>query len=123
MRTDWTATEFRPSTRRFPRSSLHTILRDRSYIGEVQHRGQWYPGKHEPLVDRTTWNRAQALLCGHVYRSHELTYAGEVVFCGHCGHPITGEQKTKKSSTGGADLHVLPVCQVQPQRASSGTRD
>lgn len=92
--------EFRPALTRFPRSSLHTILRDRSYIGEVQHLGQWFPGKHEPLIERATWNRVQALLGGHVYRSHELTYAGEVVTCGHCGHPITGEQKTKKSSTG-----------------------
>ena len=92
--------EFRPSTFRFPRSSLHAILRDRAYIGEIAFRGQWYPGKHEPLVDRTTWDRVQALLGGHVYRSHELTYAGERISCGHCGHPITGEKKTKKTKAG-----------------------
>ncbi len=85
---------------RFPRSSPHTILCDRSYIGEVQHLGRWHPGKHEPLIERATWNRVQALLGGHVCRSHVLTYAGEVVVCGHRGHPITGEQKTKKTSTG-----------------------
>ena len=43
---------FRPSMPEFPRSTLHAILRDRAYIGEVEHQGQWYPGKHEPLVDR-----------------------------------------------------------------------
>ena len=26
-----------------------------------------------------------------------MTYAGEQIQCGHCGHPITGERKTKKS--------------------------
>ncbi len=46
-----------------------------------------------------TWNRVPALLDGHACRSHELTYAGEVVFCGHCLHSITAEQKTKMTSS------------------------
>ncbi len=41
---------YRDSTLRFPRSTLHAILHDRAYIGEVEHKGQWYPGKHQPLV-------------------------------------------------------------------------
>ena len=91
---------FRASCPRFPRSKVHAILKDRSYIGEVPFGGQWYPGRHEPLVDRSTWDRVQALMGGHVYHSHEMTYAGEIVRCGHCGRPITGERKTKRSSTG-----------------------
>jgi site-specific DNA recombinase len=94
------AREFRSSTPRFPRSSVHNILQDRAYIGEIEFRGQWYPGKHEPLVDRATWDRVQALLGGHVYHSHSLTYGGDVIQCGHCGHPITGEQKTKRTKAG-----------------------
>ena len=35
-----------------------------------------------------------------VYRSHELTYAGELIRCGHCGHIITGEVKVKKTKAG-----------------------
>lgn len=91
---------FRTSSPRFPRSSLHTILRDRAYIGEIEFRGQWFPGKQEPLVDRDTWKRVQVLLGEHVYHSHEMTYAGERIVCGHCGHPITGERKTKQTKSG-----------------------
>ncbi|HWL08429.1 MAG TPA: zinc ribbon domain-containing protein, partial [Planctomicrobium sp.] len=75
-------------------------LQDRAYIGEIEYRGQWYPGKQEPLVDRATWDRVQGLLGGHIYQSHELTYAGQRMICGHCGHPITGEIKTKKTKAG-----------------------
>ncbi|MBC7816686.1 MAG: recombinase family protein [Planctomycetaceae bacterium] len=92
--------EFRPAMRKFPRSKVHTILRDRAYIGEIEFLGQWYPGKHQPLVDRATWDRVQTLLGEHVYRAHEMTYAGEFIRCGHCGHPITGEHKTKKTKDG-----------------------
>jgi site-specific DNA recombinase len=92
--------QFRSSMPRFPRSSVHNILQDRAYVGEIEFRGQWYPGKHEPLIDRATWDRVQALLGGHVYQSHALTYSGDVIRCGHCSHPITGEQKTKRTKSG-----------------------
>ena len=85
---------------RFTRSKLHAILHDRAYIGEVRHRGLWYPGTHEPLIDRATWDRIQVLLGNKVMRSHELTYAGELVTCGCCGSTITGELKTKKTKAG-----------------------
>jgi hypothetical protein len=84
-------------------------LRDRSYIGEVKYQRQWFPGTHEPLVDRATWDRVQALLGGKVYRSTELTYAGELITCGHCGHPITGESKAKKTK-GGEKQYVYYRC-------------
>ncbi len=91
---------WRKSQPTFPRSSVHNILKDRAYIGEISHKGEWYPGKHEPLVDRATWNRVQALLGGHVYQSQAHTYASQLIQCGHCGHPITGETITKKSKNG-----------------------
>src|SRR5262245_27012004 len=67
-------------------------------IGEVQYRGQWHPGTHEPLVDRVTWDRVQVLLGEKVYRSHELTYAGGLIQCKHCGSTITGELVVKKAT-------------------------
>ena len=91
---------WRKSQPAFPRSSVHNILKDRAYIGEISHKGEWYPGKHEPLIDRATWNRVQALLGGHVYQSQTHTYASQLIQCGHCGHPITGETITKKSKNG-----------------------
>ncbi len=94
---------WRKGTEKFPRSSIHNILRDRAYIGEIEFKGQWYPGKHEPLVDRLTWNRVQVLLGESNYHSHELTYSGEFIRCAHCGHPITGECKTKQTKNGPRD--------------------
>ena len=29
-----------------------------------------------------------------------MTYSGDVIQCGHCGHPITGERKTKRTKSG-----------------------
>lgn len=88
------------SRSRFSRTKLHTILTDRSYIGDVKHKGQWHQGRHDPLVDRATWDRVQYLLGQKIYQTHRLTYGSELICCGHCGSPITGECKTKKTKQG-----------------------
>ncbi len=83
---------------RWARSKVHSILRDRAYIGDVRYQGQWYAGKHKPLVDRATFGRVQVLLGEKRYQNHDLTYAGSLITCGHCGAVITGETITKKKT-------------------------
>jgi hypothetical protein len=78
----------------FTRSKLYGVLTNRAYIGEIRHKGQWLPGTHEPLVDRATWDRVQFLLGQKLYKAHQMTYASELIECGHCGCPITGGTTT-----------------------------
>ena len=113
---------YRDSTPRFPRSTLHAILHDRAYIGEVEHKGQWYPGKHSPLVDRETWDRVQALLGGQVYRTHELTYGSDLITC-QCGHKIVGERKIKRTKAGDRDYNYYRCSKYSQQGASPHPSD
>jgi DNA invertase Pin-like site-specific DNA recombinase len=39
----------------FSRGALYHLLGSRLYIGEIAHRGQVYPGQHQPIIDRETW--------------------------------------------------------------------
>ncbi|WDI43703.1 recombinase family protein [Bremerella sp. P1] len=87
---------------KFSVSKVYSILADRSYIGEVKFRGKWHPGTHESLVDCETWARAQVLLGRKSYRSHSMTYAGNLIKCGYCDRPISGEIKTKQTRSGEA---------------------
>jgi hypothetical protein len=67
------------------------------------YQGNWYAGGHAPLVDLATFQRVQVLLGGQIYRSHESVYGCELVACGHGGHPVTGEVKTKQTKSGPKD--------------------
>lgn len=98
------------ATRRFPRSKLHEILRDRAYIGDVRFHGRWHPGTHAPLVDRGTFERVQGLMRGCAYKSHDLVFAGERIRCAHCGAPITGEKKTKATKKHGERHYCYYRC-------------
>ena len=46
----------------FTYGPLQWVLRNRTYIGEISHKGQHYPGEHEAIIDRTTFEAVQQLL-------------------------------------------------------------
>ena len=101
--------DHRRSSAKWPRSTLHTLLRNTAYLGEIPYKGESLPGRHEPLTDRETWDRVQTLLGSKIYRSHELVYAGGLIACGHCGHAITGE-RVKKTLKAGETFYVYYRC-------------
>lgn len=41
---------------------LVSILRNRTYIGEINHHGASYPGEHEPIIAREAFDEIQAIL-------------------------------------------------------------
>ena len=46
----------------FTYGPLAYLLKNRTYVGEMGHKGSWFPGEHKPLLDHTTFNRVQELL-------------------------------------------------------------
>jgi site-specific DNA recombinase len=46
----------------FDKGVVYKLLNNRTYVGEVEHKGAAYPGEHEAIVDRATWDRVQTIL-------------------------------------------------------------
>jgi site-specific DNA recombinase len=70
-------------------STVGGILQSRIYVGQVLLNGQWYPGRHEPLITSDEFDAAQR---GHVpgrRRGRDLL-SGRVV-CGLCGKRMAVE--------------------------------
>jgi site-specific DNA recombinase len=44
------------------RGALYALLRNPVYAGLLPHKGELFPGQHEAIVDRKTWDAAQARL-------------------------------------------------------------
>jgi site-specific DNA recombinase len=49
----------------FSRGSLYLMLKSRTYLGEVSHKGKAYPGEHLAIMDPAMFNQAQAMLEKH----------------------------------------------------------
>ncbi len=77
-------------------ASVLTVLRNRSYLGEIYYRGSWYPAPHEPLIPTELFDRAQAILTERGEdRSQRRTNASEYLLtgrvrCGRCGQAYIG---------------------------------
>lgn len=41
---------------------LYRMLSNRTYIGEAVHKGTSYPGEHEAIIDRATWDKVRTIL-------------------------------------------------------------
>jgi hypothetical protein len=67
----------------FTRGALYTILANRTYIGEVAHKGAVYPGEHDAIVERTLWDEVQQRLASNrVERRHQTRASGPSLLAG-----------------------------------------
>jgi site-specific DNA recombinase len=72
------------------RGGFGDMLRNRFYIGETKYKGQWYPGRHEPLISLDLFDRVQRILDNHSgagVRNRKLNhYLKGIFWCNRCGH-------------------------------------
>ena len=73
------------------KGTLNKLLVRPYYMGLISFQGAYLPGKHEPLVDRETWQKVQDVLASHLNgertREHPHYLKG-TVYCGACGERL-----------------------------------
>jgi DNA invertase Pin-like site-specific DNA recombinase len=47
---------------RIDKKYIYRMLNNRAYIGEAVHKGDSYPGEHDAIIDRETWDKVHAIL-------------------------------------------------------------
>ncbi|CAG0942063.1 DNA-invertase hin [Gammaproteobacteria bacterium] len=48
--------------RTFCKQSIYKLLHNRMYLGEIVHKGRYYPGQHPPILTRAQWQAAHDVL-------------------------------------------------------------
>jgi site-specific DNA recombinase len=81
----------------FSKDTVTMMLQNRFYLGEVQYKGQWFEGVHEPIISEELFNRAQRARRRRRYkRSHSANAASRVypltgvARCARCGGKVRG---------------------------------
>ena len=46
----------------FSRGHLYQLLHNSVYVGQTAHKGKTYPGQHDAIIEKSTWDAAQTLL-------------------------------------------------------------
>lgn len=85
---------------KFRTGSLRYLLRNRSYIGEIAHRGQIHVGDHEAILDRELFEAVQAKLTGGAVKRRLKAAAGPHLLTGKlfdsAGNRMTPSHTVKK---------------------------
>jgi len=95
--------------------NIYTLLRCPFYYGEFEYpmgSGNWYQGRHEPLISKELFERAQEQIRDHYIpktESKEFAFT-KLITCGHCESGITADEKFKKLSKGGTARYVYYHC-------------
>lgn len=64
------------------RGALGYLLKNRMYVGDLNHRGQSYSGEHPPIIDRELFDAVQAKLVENRATAHHHQAASEALLMG-----------------------------------------
>jgi site-specific DNA recombinase len=94
--------------------NIFRLLRLNFYYGRFEfpkNSGNWYQGKHEPIITRELFDAAQSQIKSQVLRSENKEFAfTKLMTCGLCGSGITADEKFKKQQDGSIHRHVYYTC-------------
>ncbi len=77
-------------SRRWDKGNIYRILNNRTYIGEVEHNGQVYPGQHERILSADLWDGVHQILSenhrarGNRAKAKTPALLKGLVYCSHC---------------------------------------
>ena len=100
------------------------ILQNHFYYGVFEYpknSGNWYKGKHEPLITKELFDAVQMQIKSQFVRSENKEFAfTKLITCGLCGSGVTPDEKFKKQKNGNVHRHVYYGCNKSRDRNCIG---
>jgi len=84
--------------KKISRGNVHSILKNRFYIGSIEWTGQTYAGTHPLFVNPQTFEEVQSILAGHnrpKYSKREIAFRG-LMTCAYDDCMVTGDVQKEK---------------------------
>ena len=96
-------------------SNIYIILKSSFYYGEFEYpkgSGQWYKGKHEPILTKELYNLVQEKITSdHLVHAQDKEFAfTKMITCGLCGSGVTADEEFKKLKDGTTNRYVYYGC-------------
>ena len=94
-------------------SRISHIINNPIYYGHFRHAGEIYEGKHEPIISKELFDKANNVLRGRGRTPDKKTdprpFCG-LLSCGSCGMGITGENRIKTQKNGNKHFYTYYHC-------------
>jgi DNA invertase Pin-like site-specific DNA recombinase/predicted metal-binding protein len=94
--------------------NIYQLLGNSYYYGVFEYpikSGNYYTGKHEPLITKELFDMVQQQIQSQVIKSESKEFAfTKLMTCGSCSSGITADEKFKKLKNGSVNRHVYYHC-------------
>lgn len=94
--------------------NIYLILQNHFYYGVFEYpkkSGNWYTGKHEPIITKELFDQVQNQVKSQFVRSENKEFAfTKLMTCGLCGSGISADEKFKKQKNGNVHRYVYYGC-------------
>lgn len=82
---------------------IYRMLKNHLYIGLVEHKGSFYPGEQEAIIDRETWDQMQVMLKNNMNhdssrRTPKVNPFNGMIYCGSCGGAFSLSHTVKQGN-------------------------
>src|SRR5215468_3655686 len=110
----------------FSRGALYLMLRNRTYRGEIVHKGQSHPGEHPPIIDQSLWDVVQMRLAGNTaertsgIRTRQPSLLAGMLF-DHDGNRMTPSYAVKKGTRYRYYVSRPLITKDQTERSTEGS--
>ena len=102
------------SNKVFTLSNVYRLLQLPFYYGVFEYpakSGNWYTGKHQPIITRELFEKAREQLVRSEIKQHNKEFAfTRLITCGHCGSSVTANERIKKLRDGSSARYVYYGC-------------
>ncbi len=94
--------------------NVYTILQNPFYYGTFEYpreSGNWYKGKHEPIITKELFDQVQAQMKSQFVRVENKEFVfTRLMTCGLCGSGISADEKFKKLKNGSVNRYIYYGC-------------
>lgn len=104
--------------------NVYKLLDNTFYYGTFEYprnSGNWYVGKHEPLITKELFDLVQAQIKSQVMRTEGKEFAfTKMMTCHLCGSGITADEKFKRPQNGNVHRYVYYHCAKSKDKDCKG---
>ena len=112
--------------RSIDKGHIYKLLSNRTYLGELRHKDQWYQAEHPPIISRELWDSVHAILetngrvRGNTTRA-KVPYLLKGIVFGNDGRALSPWHTTKKN--GRRYRYYVPQRDAKEHAGASGASD
>ena len=109
--------------------TMRRVMRNKTNLGYIKYRDEWHKGKHDPIIDEDTYNKAIKLLDDRaeqykltgVKPGAQTTYLGGLLYCKCCGAKYAKQENGRRKE--GKPLVFWYMCYSRSKKMKKMIKD